>query len=322
MRAAQVTRLDGPAGVEVVDIDEPVPADGQVLVDVYAVGISFPDLLLARGEYQLKPDLPFTLGIDFAGVVRSDPSGGFAAGDRVAGWGPSGGATEVVAAAPTHLFPLPDNLSVEQGACLPLNYLTAHYALVTRGGLRPGATVLVHGAAGGLGSAAVHLASALGARVFGVVSSPDRAAAARAAGAAEVLLTDDFATGARTLTHGTGVNLVLDMVGGDRRAKDSLRCLAPLGRMLVLGFAGGAIGSVQLNRPLLNNTEILGVAWGPYTRLYPDYPRAQWNELLPLMRDGSLAPSVGRVYPLEDVATALSDLADRRAVGKSVLSLR
>lgn len=319
MRAARVLRLDGPAGVQVVDVPEPAPVDREALVEVHATGMAFPDLLLSQGKYQLKPELPFTLGVDFAGVVRTAPAGsGFAAGDRVAGWGPVGGAAEVVSAPPDRLFPLPATVNFVAGACLPLNYLAAHYALVFRAGLDKGETVLVHGAAGGVGTAAVQIAKAYGARVL-AVDTPDKAAVAAAAGADEVLPPDGFLPRAREL----GVDVVLDTVGGEQLVLDSLRALNPLGRFLVFGFAGGDIASVKLNRLLLSNVDVRGVAWGPYTRLRPEFPRSQWAELLPLMERGALAPVIAKVYPLAEVRVALEDLAGRRlSGGKAVLRLR
>lgn len=315
MRAARVLRLDGPSGVDVVEIDEPVPADGELLVDVHATGLAYPDLLLSQGKYQHRPEPPFTLGVDFAGVVRT-AGGGFGPGDRVAGWGTIGGAAEVVACPPDRLFPLPDSVGYQSGACLPLNYLAAHYALVFRAGLVAGETVLVHGAAGGVGTAAVQIAKAYGARVL-AVDTPQKAGVAAAAGADEVLAPDQVAGLGRV------VDVVLDTVGGEQLVLDSLRALAPLGRFLVFGFAGGEIASVRLNRLLLSNVDVRGVAWGPYTRLHPDFPRRQWDELRPVLERGALAPVIAAVYPLADVRTALTDLAERRlSGGKAVLSLR
>src|SRR6188768_543492 len=206
MRAALVTRLDGPSAVEVTDVPATAAADGQVLVDVRAVGISFPDLLLSKGEYQVKPDLPFPLGVDFAGVVREAPEGsGFGSGDRVACVLPYGGAMETVAVHPEGVFPLPDALTFEQGAAIPLNYLTAHFALVERAGLRAGETVLVHGAAGGVGTATIQVARGLGAHVVAVVSTQEKADLVRSLGADEVVLLDGFRDAVTSLTDGRGV---------------------------------------------------------------------------------------------------------------------
>ncbi|MDX6324916.1 MAG: NADPH:quinone reductase, partial [Nocardioidaceae bacterium] len=250
MRSLQVTALDGPSTVTVTELPEPEPGPDDVLVDVRAVGISWPDLLLSKGEYQLKPDVPFQLGVDFAGVVvTAPPTSGFEEGDRVACVVPYGGGADLVAVHHESVFPLPDNLSFEQGAALPLNYLTAEFALVTRGGTESGETVLVHGAAGGVGTACVQVAKGLGARVIGVVSTEEKAAVARAAGADEAVLVDGFLTAVKELTDGDGVDVLVDVVGGDLMT-DSLRALAPLGRLLVVGFTGGSIPTVKVNRLL------------------------------------------------------------------------
>jgi NADPH2:quinone reductase len=321
MRAAQITALDGPSAVRVVEIDEP-PADGRVLIDVHAAGVSFPEVLQTRGRYQIKPDPPFVPGSEVAGVVREAPDGAdVLPGDRVAAFPGLGGFAEVVAADPRLVFPLPDEVSFRVGAALPLNYLTVHFALVRRGQLRAGETVLVHGAAGGVGTAAVQLAAALGARVIAVVSTPDKAEVAAAAGAQEVVLADGFLARVKELTDGDGVDVVVDPVGGDRFT-DSLRTLRPEGRLLVIGFTGGEIPTVRVNRLLLNNISAVGVGVGEFWRRDPEYPRAQWTELLPLLRDGRIAPQIGSVYPLSGAAAALAEIDERRATGKVVLAVR
>lgn len=180
----------------------------------------------------------------------------------------------------------------------------------------------MHGASGGVGTAAIQVATAFGGRVIAVVSGEGRRAVAAAAGAAEVVLADGFGARARELTGGAGVDIVLDPVGGERRVVESLRALAPLGRLLVAGFAGGEIASVKLNRLLLGNTDVRGIAWGPYARLQPGFPRQQWAELLPLIESGALTPVIGGVYPLAEAGLALEDLAQRRLTGKAVLALR
>ena len=321
MRALQVTRLEGPAALEVNDVPEPTPSEGDVVVDVKTVGVSFPDLLLSRGEYQMKPDLPFQLGVDFAGVVRSaPPASGFAAGDRVACVLPWGGAAEVVTLGPDSVFPLPDSVSFEAGAALPMNYLTAQFALAHRAGLRAGETVLVHGAAGGVGTATIQVAKGYGARTIAVVSTYEKGEVARAAGADEVVPVDGFLAAVKQLTDGRGVDVVLDVVGGDLMT-DSLRSLAPLGRLLVVGFTGGSIPEVRVNRLLLNNIDVRGVGWGGYAMARPGFMRAQWDELMPMMAGGAVDPPVGRTYALEEMGDALTDLAERRTLGKSVVVL-
>ncbi len=322
MRAVQVVRLEGPPGVDLVDVPEPVPADGQLLIDVHAVGVSFPDLLLSAGKYQLKPETPFTLGVDFAGEVREAPDdSGFSRGQRVAGVLPYGGGSDAVAIGSESLFPLPDALSFEQGAALPMNYLTAQFALATRGRVENGDIVLVHGAAGGVGTACIQVGKGYGARVIAVVSTREKGEFARSAGADEVVLLDGFLEGVRELTDDEGVDIVVDVVGGDVTT-DSLRALASRGRLLIVGFAAGAISEVKTNRLLLNNVDVRGVGWGAYARVRPGYMRGQWEELLPMMQSGVVDPPVGSTYPLERVREALSDMAERRTLGKSVLVLR
>lgn len=319
MRAAQVTRLDGPSAIEIRDVPEPTPDTvfgEQAIVDVHAVGVAFPDLLLSKGEYQLKPEPPFTLGVDFAGVVRSAPEGsGLQPGDRVAGVG-LGGAADVVGSSPDALFPLPDSLSFEKAAAMPMNYLTAQFALATRAGLRPGETVLVHGAAGGVGTATLQVAKGYGARTIAVVSTEEKAKVATAAGADRVITVEEFRASARTL----GVDVVMDVVGGDLFT-DSLRALAPLGRLLVVGFVGGGIPELKVNRLLLANTDARGVNWGGYAMVRPGFMRAQWEELLPMIDAGVIDPPIGDVLDLEQIGDALIDLEQRRTVAKTVLTL-
>ncbi len=319
MRAAQVLRLDGPDVMAVAEVDEPVVHDGQVVIDVEAAGVTFPDLLMTRGEYQMKPNPPFVPGSQVAGVVRSAPEGsGLAAGDRVAALCGLGGLAEVATAGPDATFPLPDGVSFAAGAVLPVNYLTAEFAFERRGRLRPGETVLVHGAAGGVGTAATQVAKALGARVIAVVSSEAKAEVARRMGADEVVMADGFKDAARELTGGKGVDVVLDPVGGDRFT-DSLRSLATEGRLLVVGFAGGEIPTVKVNRLLLANTSVVGVAWGEYAFSHPGYLQEQWARLLPHLASGAVDPLIGGTYPLDGAAAAVAELAARRATGTLVV---
>ncbi|MBU2698127.1 MULTISPECIES: NADPH:quinone oxidoreductase family protein [Pimelobacter] len=320
MRAVQVVTTTGPADIVVQEVPDPTPGPGEILVEVHAVGVSFPDLLLSRGEYQLRPETPFTLGVDYAGVVVSGP--GFEPGQRVAGVGGYGGASELVVGHPDAVFALPDSITFEEAVALPMNYLTALFALDERGGVRAGETVLVHGAAGGVGSATLQVARGLGARTIAVVSTEEKAAFAKAAGADEVVLFDGFKDAVAELTGGKGVDVVLDVVGGSAFT-DSLRSLAPQGRLLVVGFAAGeGIPEVKVNRLLLNNVDVRGVGWGAYAFVRPGYLQQQWAQLVPMIASGAVKPPVGKVYPLEEFGQALLDMDARAALGKLVVSVR
>ncbi len=324
MRAIQISSLDGPQAAELVEIDEPTATGDTVLVDVHAAGVAFPDALQSRGLYQYKPDLPYSPGAEIAGVVRSAPAGAHVQpGDRVAGLTMLYGAmAEVVALQPERLFKLPDAVSFEAGAGLLFNDLTVHFALRTRGRLRDGETVLVHGAAGGIGTSTLRLAPAFGAaRTIAVVSSGAKADVARVAGASDVVAADGFKDAVKELTDGRGVDIVLDPVGGDRFT-DSLRSLAPGGRLLVVGFTGGEIPTVKVNRLLLNNVDAVGVGWGAWTMTHPGFLAEQWAELEPLLASGAVPAPQPEVYPLERAADAIASLENRTARGKVVVAVR
>ena len=327
MRAVQITALNGPRdSVELVELSEPeashemTPGRG-VLVDVRAAGVSFPEVLQSRGQYQLKPPLPFVPGSQVAGVVRSAPEDtGFAPGDRVAAFCGLGGFAEVAVAPEFFSFPLPQELDFAQGAGLVLNYHTAYFALKLRGRLRDGETVLVHGAAGGVGTATLQVARGLGARTIAVVSSDEKERVARDAGADEVVRSEGpWKDEARELTGG-GVDIVLDPVGGDRFT-DSLRSLGEGGRLLVIGFTGGSIPEVRVNRLLLNNTEVVGAGWGAYVLKRPELPREIGAAVHKLIEAGFVRPVVGARFPLDRAADALELIDSRGATGKVVLEV-
>jgi NADPH:quinone reductase len=323
MRAVRVTRLDGPDAVEVTDIEEPRDGEG-VVIDVHAAGVAFPDALLTRGLYQYKPQLPFTPGGEVAGVVRSAPEGAHVGqGDRVAALTMlDGGMGEVAVVRPERAFKLPDTVSFEAGAGLLFNDLTVLFALRVRGRLQHGETVLVQGAAGGIGTSTLRLAPALGAsRTIAVVSTEDKVDVARAAGATDVVLAEGFKDAVKELTGGRGADIVVDPVGGDRFT-DSLRSLAPGGRMLVLGFTGGEIPTVKVNRLLLNNIDVVGVGWGAWTLSHPDALAEQWAELEPLLASGRVPAPKPVVYSFEDAGAAIASLENRTARGKVVLKVR
>jgi NADPH:quinone reductase len=321
VRAVQVVRWDGPSAVEIGDVPEPQPHGDQVLIDVRAAGVNFPDVLQTKGLYQYKPELPYTLGSEVAGVVRAaPPQAAVQPGDRVVAFTGVGAFADVVAVSAEHVLPLPAELSFAAGACLPMNYLTAHFALLVRGHLRSGQSVLVHGAAGGVGTACIQLAAALGARVIAVVSSAAKHEVALAAGAHATVGVRGFREAVHELTAGAGVDLIVDPVGGDRFT-DSLRSLAPQGRLLVVGFTAGEIPTVRVNRLLLNNTDVVGVGWGAFALGRSGYLARQWAELEPHLRSGALAPLISATISLELVTDALSMIDERRVTGKVVLQL-
>lgn len=318
VRALLVTEPAGPAALRIGTL--PVP-DAEVVIDVHAAGVTFPDLLLTHGRYQVRPEPPFAPGLEVAGTVRrAAPGTGFAPGDRVVAFtGHGGGYAEAVGVPAAHVVPLPEAIGFVDGVGLMVNYQTAYFGLAERGRLRAGETVLVHGAAGGVGTAAVQVALALGARVLAVVSDDAKAAVARRAGATEVIRTDRWVDEVRE--RADGVDVVFDPVGGDR-FDESLRLLRPDGRLLVIGFTEGRIPQVAVNRLLLRNIDVVGVAWGHYAAIDPGMIRRVGTALADLAVAGRVRPVVGRTYAFEDGAEALADLEARRAAGKSVLTFR
>ncbi len=326
MRAVQITELSGPGSALNLaeDLPDPSPShfmtpDQGVVVEVEAAGVSFPEVLQTRGEYQVKPELPFVPGSEVAGTVREASEGaGFEPGDRVAAFCMLGGFAELAVAPPYFTFKLPDGLDAAQGAGLVLNYHTALFALKLRGRLSEGETVLVHGGAGGVGTASIQVANGLGARTIAVVSSDEKERVARDAGAAEVVRSDGGWKDEAKELSGGGVDVVIDPVGGDRFT-DSLRSLAEGGRVVVVGFTGGSIPEVKVNRLLLNNTEVIGAGWGAYVMAKPEVTRQLGDELDELARAGHISPIVGARFPLEDAAEALKLIDGRGATGKVVL---
>jgi NADPH:quinone reductase len=327
MRAIQIVELTGPdTGLKLVDAPEPeashmlTPGRG-VIVDVHAAGVSFPEVLQTRGEYQVKPPLPFVPGSEVAGVVRSAPDGAAVkAGDRVAAFCMLGGFAEVAVAPEFFCFPLPETLDFAQGAGLVLNYHTAYFALKLRGRLAAGEWVLVHGAAGGVGTASLQVARGLGARTIAVVATDEKERVARDAGADQVIRSDTpWKDQARSISDG-GVDVVLDPVGGDRFT-DSLRSLREGGRVVVVGFTGGSIPEVRVNRLLLGNTEVIGAGWGAYVLSKPEVTARIGAELARLVEAGVVRPVVGARFPLERVAEALKLIDGRGATGKVVLEV-
>src|SRR4051794_11856564 len=327
MRALQIAELGGPSSLKLVAVPEPGPRhmlapDGGVVIEVQAAGGSFPEVLQSRGEYQFKPELPFVPGAEVAGVVRDAPDGaGVESGDRVAAMVMLGGFAEVAVAPPFLTFSLPDALDFAEGAGLVLNYHTAYFCLKLRGRLEEGETVLVHGAAGGVGTASLQVAKGLGAKTIAVVSSDDKEKVAREAGADEVLRSDGPWKDQAKEASGGGVDVVIDPVGGDRFT-DSLRSLGEGGRLVVVGFTGGSIPEVRVNRLLLNNLEVVGAGWGAFVLGKRDINREIGEAVNRLVDEGFVRPIVGARFPLEQASDALKLIDERGATGKIVLELR
>jgi NADPH2:quinone reductase len=319
MFAHRVVALTGPDAVQWTQVEEP-EADGGVVIDVVAAGVSFADLLQTTGAYQLKVPLPFTPGMDAAGTVRSArPELGQAAGQRVAVLTSYGCWQEVISVPAERVLPWPEELSLEAGAATPLNYLTGLFALVHRGRAQAGETLLVHGGAGGVGTATVQLGRALGLRTIAVVSDEAKRQFAVQSGADHAVLASGWLNAVRELVGDRAVDLVVDPVGGDRMT-DSLRSLAPEGRLLVLGFAAGEIPTVKVNRLLLGNTAVVGVASREVFDQRPEVVAGLWAQLLELRQTKVLPDPPVQLFPFADARRALEAIAGRQATGKVVLS--
>jgi NADPH2:quinone reductase len=336
MFAHRIAAFTGPDDVQWAEVAEPA-ADGGVVIDVAAAGVSFADLLQTQGAYQMRVPLPYTPGMDAAGVVRS--GAGRDPGQRVAVLVPYGCWQEVISVPPERVLPLPDGMSFEAGAAAPLNYLTGMFALVRRARAQAGETLLVHGAAGGVGTAAVQLGKALGLRTIAVAGDSAKGEFAVRCGADHAVLShggpgdggpgdggpgdggpgDGWLAAVRNLLGERAVDIVVDPVGSDRMT-DSLRSLAPEGRLLVLGFAGGDIPVVKVNRLLLGNTGVLGVASREFFEHHPALLAELWGQLMELWSTGALADPPVEAYPFADARGALRAIAERRALGKVVLS--
>jgi len=325
MFAHRIAAFTGPEDVEWTEVAEPAEsaepaAGGGVVIDVAAAGVSFADLLQTRGAYQMRVALPYTPGMDAAGVVRScAPEADFRPGQRVAVLVPYGCWQEVINVPPGRVLPLPDGMSFEAAAAAPLNYLTGLFALVRRARALAGETLLVHGAAGGVGTAAVQLGKALGLRTIAVAGDETKREFAVRCGADHAVPSDGWLAAVRDLVGERAVDIVVDPVGSDRMT-DSLRSLAPEGRLLVLGFAGGEIPVVKVNRLLLGNTGVLGVASREFFEQRPALMTELWGQLMELWRTRMLADPPVEAYPFADARGALRAIADRRALGKVVLS--
>ncbi|MEV1142180.1 NADPH:quinone oxidoreductase family protein [Micromonospora sp. NPDC049799] len=324
MKAWRVAELGEPRDVlRLNDVADPEPGPGQLVVKVLACPANFPDVLMCRGEYQVKPELPFTPGVELCGevVALGDSVDGFAIGDRVLGGAvlPFGGFGEFALLNAATTFPAPAALDDAEAASLYIGYQTGWFGLHRRAGLRAGETLLVHAAAGGVGSAAVQLGKAAGARVIGVVGGPEKEAVARALGADVVVdrREEDFVEVVRAETGGQGADVVYDPVGGETYQR-STKCIAFEGRILVVGFAGGQIQSATLNHALVKNYSIVGLHWGLYHRYDPAAVAECHRALTALAAQGAVRPLVSQRLALGEVADGVQELADGLTVGRVV----
>ena len=322
MRAVLCKAYGPPESLVLEEQPSPQPGPGQVRVGVQACGVNFPDTLIIQGNYQFKPALPFSPGGEVAGVVQALGDGvtGYAVGDRVIAATTWGGYAEEVLAEAVRLIPMPAAMDFPTAAAFTLTYGTSHHALKDRAQLQPGETLLVLGAAGGVGLAAVELGKAMGARVIAAASSDEKLALCTAHGVDATInyASEDLRSRIKELTGGRGINVVYDPVGGDL-SEPAVRSIAWNGRLLVVGFAAGRIPNMPLNLPLLKGCSIVGVFWGAFTRNEPARNAANLQELLLWWSEGRLKPHVSAVYPLERAVDALNDLVQRRVQGKAVL---
>ena len=323
MRALLCRSLGSICNLEVAEMASPPLGPGQVRVGVRASGINFPDILMVEGKYQVKPELPFIPGLEVAGVVLECAAGvaHVRPGDRVLAFARRGGghAEEVVVPAAI-VTPIPETMDFVTAAAFPVAYGTAHFALTHRGHLAVGETLLVLGAAGGVGLAAIEVGKLLGARVIAAASSPEKLAIARRHGADETInyAADDLRDQVRAFTDGRGVDVVFDPVGGES-FKHSVRCIGWEGRILVIGFASGDIPQVATNMILVKNFSVTGVVFGEHSSRFPDDTRRRLAKLLEAYAGGRLRPAVMRTYPLNDARAALEEMSNRRVAGKLVL---
>jgi NADPH2:quinone reductase len=322
MKAMVATRWCEPSELEYTDVPDAEPGAGQVLIETRAAGCNFPDILMVQGKYQVKPPLPFSPGHEIAGVVRAVGAGvtRVRPGERVIANLEWGGYAQRAVTAAERVYRIPDAMPFDQAAAFFVVYQTGYAALVRRAALQPGEWLLVHGAAGGVGLAAVQLGKALGARVIATAGTPEKLEIARQSGA-EVLIdyrTEDWIERVKAVTSGAGADVIYDPVGGDV-FDGSTKCIGFEGRLLTIGFAGGRIPSVAINRVLLKNFSVVGVHWGYYQRRGSPLVEEWMDALLKLYGQGHIHPVIYRTYPLREAASALRALASRESYGKVVL---
>ena len=322
MKAVLCVRYGGPEALEIRDIPEPVAGKGEVVVKIAAAALNFFDTLIIQGKYQYKPDMPFSPASEFSGTVESVGEGvtGFKPGDRVIGNIPTGAAREKIAVPARALISVPDGLELEKGAGLIVTYGTTIHALKDRAKLKPGETLAVLGASGGVGLAAVELGKVLGAKVIACASSPEKLAFAKQHGADELIdySKEDLKERLKTLTNGKGVDVIYDPVGGDF-AEAALRSIAWEGRFLVIGFAAGEIPKIPLNPALAEGREIVGGFWGAFAQRNPEANRQHISDIAKWTSEGKLSAHLDAKYKLDDAVEAFRAIAQRKVKGKIVL---
>ena len=325
MKAVLCKAYGPPEDLVIEDVPAPACGPGQVRIGVHAVGINFPDCLMIEGKYQFKPEFPFSPGGELSGEILELGEGvtGLSVGDRVIAGGGHGGLAEEVVVSATGLRSVPTGMSMSQAAAWSTTYGTSYHALKQRGALQPGETLLVLGAGGGVGLAAVELGKAMGARVLAAASSEAKREAAKAAGADEVI---DYSDGelkekVKALTDGRGADVIYDPVGGDF-FDQCMRCINWKGRVLVVGFVGGEIPRVPINLILLKGCQVVGVFYGAFTGREPAENAQNWHELANLWEAGKIAPLVSREFAFEEHAAALRCLSERKAIGKVIVRVR
>jgi NADPH2:quinone reductase len=322
MRAVVVERFVDPSELSVGHAPDPEVGPGMIGVEVRAAGCNWFDTLIVQGKYQVKPPLPFVPGAEIAGVVREVGAGviGFAVGDRVLATLPYGGFAERVAVPSAAAVRMPDAMSFEQGAALPIVYPTAYASLVWRAGLCAGEWLLVTAAAGGVGLASIEIGKALGAKVVALAGGEDKLAIARQVGADVAIdyRDADWVERVRAATAGRGVDVVVENVGGEV-FEGAMKSLAWAGRLVVCGFVSGKIPEVKANRILLKNISLVGIHWGAYAMNDPDRFRGVYEPIFALFREGKIAPHVFATYPLDRIGEALGALGSRKTWGKVVL---
>ena len=323
MKAIRANQWCEPSGLKLEEIERPVPGAGEVLIKVEAAALNFPDVLMIKGTYQVKPELPFTPGLELAGTIEQvgDGPNGFEPGMPVLAQSNVGAFAEYAAVPHVAVRAIPGGMSVEEAAAFPLVYQTSYFGLAYRAQLQPGETVLVHSAAGGVGLAAVQIARALGAgKIIGTAGSDEKLDTIRANGAdvAVNYQTEDFVDVVKRETDGRGADVIYDPVGGPI-AERSTKCIAFEGRLVIIGFTSGEFTTFRSNHILIKNYSVVGLHWGYYRQMNPGKIEQAWRELIDLYGQGGLKPVIGARYPFEKVADAMEHLASRKSVGKIIL---